>query len=60
MITSIRLKQSYLRVLKELTDIISEVLSVNSDKSWRMGVVAEKWRKANIIPILKKTKTKRK
>lgn len=58
MITSIGLKQSYLRVPKELTDIISKVLSVNSDKLWRMGVVAEKWKKANIIPILKKQNKK--
>lgn len=58
MVTSIGLKQSHLRVLKVLTDITSEALSVISDKSWRMRVVAEKWRKANIIPIFKKTKQK--
>lgn len=58
MITSIGVKQSHLRVWKVLTDITSEALSVISDKSWRMGVVAEKWRKANIISIFKKAKQK--
>jgi len=43
-------------VLREVTDIIAERLSIISERSWRTGEVPEDWRKANVTPIFKKGK----
>lgn len=44
------------RVLQELSEVISELLAVISESSWRMGEVLEDRRKANTVPIFKKGK----
>uniref|UniRef100_A0A670IGU3 Reverse transcriptase domain-containing protein n=1 Tax=Podarcis muralis TaxID=64176 RepID=A0A670IGU3_PODMU len=44
------------RVLKELTEVISEPLAVIFENSWRTGKVPADWRKANVVPIFKKGK----
>jgi len=43
-------------VLRELTDVIAEPLSIVSERSWRTGEVPEDWRKTNVTPIFKKGK----
>jgi len=44
------------QVLRELADIIAELLSIIFERSWRTGEVPEDWRKANVTPIFKKGK----
>jgi len=44
------------RVLRELTDVIAEPLSIIFERSWRTGEVPEDCRKANVTSILKKGK----
>jgi len=41
-------------VLKELADVISELLSIIFERSWRTGEVPEDWRKASVTPVFKK------
>ena len=48
--------QLHLRVLKELAEELSELLSVIFLKSWETGEVAEVWRRVNVVPIFKKGK----
>lgn len=43
-------------VLQELAEVISELLAIISESSWRMGEVPEEARKANTVPIFKKGK----
>jgi len=43
-------------VLRELTDVIAEPLSIISERSWRTGEVPEDWKKASITPVFKKGK----
>ena len=45
----------YLRVLRELADVIARPLSIIFEKSWRTGDVPEDWRKANVTPIYQKS-----
>jgi len=44
------------QVLRELTNVVAEPLSVIFERSWRTGEVPEDWRKANVTPIFKKGK----
>jgi len=44
------------RVLRELVDVIAELLSIIFERSWRTGEVPEDWRRANITPFFKKGK----
>ena len=46
----------HLRVLKELAEELSELLSIIFLKSWGTSEVSEDWRRANIVPIFKKGK----
>jgi len=41
------------RVLRELGDVITELLSIIFERSWWTGEVPEDWRKANVTPIIK-------
>jgi len=46
----------HLRVLRELTDVIAESLSVMFGRSWRTGEVPEDWSKANVTLVFKNGK----
>ena len=43
-------------VLRELTEVIAELLSIIFDRSWRRGEVPEDWRIASVTPVFKKGK----
>ncbi|CAM5094356.1 unnamed protein product [Natator depressus] len=42
------------RILKELTEEISEPLAIIFEKSWKTGEIPEDWKRVNIAPIYKK------
>lgn len=42
------------RILKELDEVILELLTIIFENSWRTGEVPEDWRRANIAPLFKK------
>ncbi|KFP12314.1 hypothetical protein Z169_05524, partial [Egretta garzetta] len=44
------------RVLKELSDVIAEPLSIIYERSWRTGEVPDDWKIANVTPVFKKGK----
>ena len=44
------------RVLKELAEELSELLSIIFLKSWEMGEMQDDWRRAHVVPIFKKGK----
>ena len=43
-------------VLRELAEVIAELLSIIFWRSWRMGEVPEDWRIASVTPVFKKGK----
>ncbi|CAM5087737.1 unnamed protein product [Eretmochelys imbricata] len=44
------------RVLRELVDVIAELLDIIFENSWGSGEVPYDWKKANVVPIFKKGK----
>jgi len=42
------------RVLRDLADVIAELISIIFQRSWRTGEVPENWRRANVTPIFRK------
>ena len=43
-------------VLRELAEVVAELLSIIFERSWQMGEVPKDWRIANVTPIFKKGK----
>ena len=42
------------RVLKELAEVVAELLSIIFEQSWLSGEVPDDWRKGYVTPIYKK------
>ena len=41
-------------VLRELTDVVAEPLSMIFERSWQSGEFPGDWKKENIVPLFKK------
>ena len=46
----------HLLVLRELAEMIAELLSIITERSWRLREVSEDWWKANVTSLFKKGK----
>jgi len=42
------------RLLKEMADVVVELLSIIFEKWWLSGEVSSDWKKGNIAPVFKK------
>ena len=42
------------RALKEMADVVAELLSIIFEKSWLSGEVPGDWKKGNVTPFFKK------
>ena len=42
------------RALKEMSDVVAELLSIIFEKPWLFDQVPDNWKKGNITPIFKK------
>ncbi|KGL78094.1 RNA-directed DNA polymerase from mobile element jockey, partial [Tinamus guttatus] len=44
------------RVLRELAEVIAQLLFIIFERSWKVGEVPEDWTKASVTPVFKKGK----
>jgi len=54
---SMKTNDMHSRILKELSDVIAELLSITFEKLWLSGEVLGDWKKRTIIAIFKKAET---
>ena len=57
MYKSMKTNDMHSRILKELSDVIAELLSITFEKLWLSGEVLGDWKKRTIIAIFKKAET---
>ncbi|PKU29216.1 rna-directed dna polymerase from mobile element jockey- hypothetical protein [Limosa lapponica baueri] len=42
--------------MRKLADVVARLLSINFERSWRLGEISQDWRKGNVTPIFEKGK----
>jgi len=47
----------YLRVHRELANVLARLHSIVFEKSWRLGEICKNWRKGNVTSMFKKVQT---
>lgn len=57
MYKSMKTNDMHSRILKELSDVVAELLSITFEKLWLSGEVLGDWKKRTIIAIFKKAET---